>query len=92
MTKKHFIAMADEIRRHNEHADPEGYTTSLPFSRGQIDVLADFCRSQNSNFNRDRWLDYIAGNCGPNGGTIKTMRPPAPAAPASTPLETIGMT
>ena len=21
-----------------------------------------------SNFNRERWMDYVAGNCGPNGG------------------------
>jgi hypothetical protein len=32
------------------------------------DVLADFCRTQNPRFDRERWLDYIAGKCGPNGG------------------------
>ena len=30
---------------------------------------ADFCQRQNGNFKRDRWLSYIAGDCGPNGGT-----------------------
>ena len=33
-------------------------------------ALADFCQSQNSNFNRERWLGYIAGTNGPNGGTL----------------------
>jgi hypothetical protein len=35
------------------------------------DALADFCKAQNPNFNRDRWLDYIAGKCGKNGGKVK---------------------
>jgi hypothetical protein len=33
-----------------------------------INHLADFCQSQNPNFNRDRWLGYIAGTNGKNGG------------------------
>jgi hypothetical protein len=35
------------------------------------DELANFCQAQNPDFNRKLWLDYIAGNCGPNGGKIK---------------------
>jgi hypothetical protein len=35
------------------------------------DALADFCASQNSRFDRERWLGYIAGECGPNGGKVK---------------------
>ena len=35
------------------------------------DALADFCQAQNSNFKRDRWIDYINGECGPNGGKVK---------------------
>jgi hypothetical protein len=27
-------------------------------------VLADFYASQDPNFNRERWIDYIAGKCG----------------------------
>jgi hypothetical protein len=27
-------------------------------------VLADFCASQDPNFNRERWIDYIAGSAG----------------------------
>lgn len=58
MTKKHFIALADAIRRY-DHG----------FNANQLNTLADFCESQNPNFNRERWLDYIAGHCGPNGGS-----------------------
>ena len=65
MTKKHFIAFADEIRSHNLHNETD------PFTDSQIAVLASFCRSQNSRFDWDRWVDYIAGLCGPNGGKIK---------------------
>lgn len=70
MSKKDFIALADMIREHNVVAGNNvGYTA---FNADQLEALADFCRSQNNNFMRDRWLDYIAGKCGPNGGTIKT--------------------
>lgn len=61
MTKKHFIALADAIREHNKYA-------VNPFDEEQIKRLAQFCQSQNSNFNHDRWFAYIAGKCGPNGG------------------------
>jgi hypothetical protein len=36
-----------------------------------IDILADFCKAQNRNFDRARWLGYIAGENGPNGGKVK---------------------
>ena len=60
MTKKHFIKLADYL------ADTTNYCE--PFTQKQIEHLANFCHSQNPNFNRERWLDYIAGLCGPNGG------------------------
>ena len=61
MSKRDFIALADEIRDANR---TEGYK----FSPQQINVLAKFCYDQNCRFNRERWLAYIAGVCGPNGG------------------------
>ena len=61
MTKRHFIALADAIIAHNR-------TEPIPFTPTQLDTLAWFCASENPNFNRQRWLDYIAGKCGPNGG------------------------
>lgn len=41
------------------------------FSRDQLDTLMIFCRRQNSAFMPDRWLSYINGECGPNGGAVK---------------------
>lgn len=64
MSKKDFIALADAIRKHN-NGNP---FNSFEFTKDQIDTLADFCQSQNPNFNRDRWLGYIAGTNGPSGG------------------------
>ncbi len=63
MTKKDFIALADVIRNTNT------IFLSRPFTPTAISALADFFQSQNMNFNRSRWLSYIAGECGPNGGT-----------------------
>ena len=69
MSKKDFIALADMIREHNRLAANGGpYST---FTEDQLIALAEFCRDQNSNFKRERWVDYIAGKCGKNGGSIK---------------------
>ncbi len=64
MSKKHFIALADAIRDHNRYGP-------APFTQEQIGALASFCRDQNGNFLAQRWVDYIAGECGPSGGAIK---------------------
>ena len=65
MTKKDFIALANVIRGEVYLQDCE------PFTKKQIQALANFCYDQNPNFNAERWLAYIAGECGPNGGAIK---------------------
>lgn len=61
MTKKNFIELAEAIRTHNRYSD-------APFTKEQLDVLASFCKSQNSAFMKERWLGYIAGENGPSGG------------------------
>jgi hypothetical protein len=61
MTKKHFIALADDIKYQQEHG---GWC----FTPEQIEFIAHFCAAHNPNFNRERWLGYIAGTNGPNGG------------------------
>ncbi len=72
MTKKHFIALADSIEEHNRCAkDNTSYTA---FTTDQLSCLMDFCRHQNYNFNSERWLSYIAGTCGPNGGKVKVSK------------------
>jgi hypothetical protein len=60
VSKKHFIALAKYLR------DTEGYCEA--FTPAQLEHLANFCHAQNCNFKRERWLDYIAGKCGKNGG------------------------
>lgn len=72
MTKQHFIALADKIRAYNEGAFDAGtnIVSPLKFTHTQVLALADFCQSQNPRFNRERWLAYIAGECGPNGGKV----------------------
>ncbi len=69
MSKKDFIALADMIRAANRCAinchQPE------PFGPAAIAELATFCKSQNSSFMRDRWLGYISGENGKNGGAVK---------------------
>ena len=73
MSKKDFIALADTIREHNQRKlNAFGHNAGrMSFSPEEIETLADFCRSQNSNFMRGRWLAYIAGECGSNGGAVK---------------------
>ena len=60
MSKKPFIALANLIR-----ARPHC------FSELAVERPADFCQDQNPRFMRIRWLDYIRGECGSNGGKVK---------------------
>jgi hypothetical protein len=71
MSKKDFIALADAIREHNAVLERYGKGKFTPFSPDQINTLADFCRSQNARFMRERWLGYISGENGKNGGAIR---------------------
>lgn len=64
MTKKHFIALADVIK--------SAKCTDHKFEDCQLAILADFCQAQNERFNRSRWISYIKGECGKNGGKVKT--------------------
>ncbi len=68
MTKRHFVALADWIREHDRLAKFNGETV---FTADQVAALAHFCASENPRFKRERWLDYIAGECGPNGGSVR---------------------
>ena len=60
MTKKHFIRLAQYMRIAEARGEP--FTTS------QLDHLADFCGEMNPRFNRELWLNYVRGLCGPGGG------------------------
>ena len=66
MTKKHFIELADHIK-FTQH--------ELKWTDKQIHSLSDFCTLQNPRFKRDRWLGYIAGTNGKNGGKVRKEAP-----------------
>ena len=71
MSKKHFIALADAIREMEPiNLKQKDSRATAEHRQWELmrDGLADFCQSQNSNFKRDRWLGYIAGTNGKNGG------------------------
>ena len=69
MTKRHFIALADALRA----SQPEGYCEAQVIEQWEQDrdAIAQVCASANPRFNRQRWLDYIDGKCGPGGGAVK---------------------
>jgi len=73
MSKKDFIALADAIREY-QNLPSQGLPLINVFTDNQIKMLANFCESQNPRFNRYRWLAYIAGECGPNGGAIRIRK------------------
>lgn len=66
MSKKDFIAIADAIQKHNRRAE---FTPS--FDDEQLAALATVLGDINPRFDRWRWLNYIAGTHGPNGGAVK---------------------
>jgi hypothetical protein len=67
MTKKHFIDLADRIRKANERRTLAGLP--LCFEPAAIGELAEFFQSQNPHFNRAKWLDYIARTEWPKTGS-----------------------
>ena len=56
MTKRDVVALAEVLRIHNQTADAR-----TEFTRDHLRVLADFCAAHYPDFNRERWIDYIAG-------------------------------
>ena len=75
MSKKDFIALADVVRSRKASQTFYNENRETMWAQGRRDgiaemvaSLADFCAAQNPRFNRTRWLAYIAGTCGPNGG------------------------
>lgn len=79
MTKADFIALADTTRATRPEPSKTVNGTQI-FAGAQAakleqwnatrDALADMCAKSNPAFKRGRWLDYIAGKVGPNGGKV----------------------
>ena len=65
MTKQHFIALADWIR-----TERKTYFGHRDYTDHVIESISIFLATQNPCFNRARWLDYVNGKCGPNGGKL----------------------
>jgi hypothetical protein len=80
MSKRHFIALADTLRDLKPRpmeaiATDREQSASLARMAQWIETcaaMAAFCRAQNGNLNTQRWLEYIDGTCGPNGGKVAT--------------------
>jgi hypothetical protein len=75
MPKKDFIALADKVRG----LQPLNGQGTILAQRAEdwtrlVYALADFCAEQNPAFNRARWIGYIKGECGPNGGAVKPVK------------------
>lgn len=87
MSKKDFIALADALRAEHQamcmahtRNSAKANTFETGYANGCINgvsqsirAIADVCAAANPRFKRDRWLAYIAGECGPNGGTIRGL-------------------
>ena len=68
MSKKYFIALADALR-----AEKPADNWLNKKVQWDMDVRA-ICRvlaASNPRFNELRWMQYVNGQCGPNGGAIK---------------------
>lgn len=72
MNKKKLIALADAIKRHNAtKLNCFGKNAQrMLFNDEQLSTLADFLQASNPLFKRELWLNYVAGNCGSNGGKL----------------------
>lgn len=69
MSKKDFIALADALRAEK----PGKNWDANKMVQWELDVqaVAKVCKASNSAFKEERWLGYIKGDNGPNGGAIK---------------------
>lgn len=69
MSKQDFIALADAIKAEK----PAEHWDANKMVQWELDckAIAAVCKRANPAFKTDRWFDYIAGDCGPNGGRVK---------------------
>jgi hypothetical protein len=80
MSKKDFIAVADELRPFFEEPNNDDADPRAVWNPGTPDEMVDaLCRAfsrLNPQFKEDRWRAYLRGEVGPNGGRV---REPAPS-------------
>lgn len=72
MSKKHFIELADCLKDINRVMQNHPGEMISPGVAAEFVVtkMCAFCKAQNPRFNESRFRDYIAGECGPNGGKV----------------------
>jgi hypothetical protein len=74
MTKKHFIALGDATKTliNSTLKDNDGNEVARCFNEWQqkmiVDTFARALSGQNITFNKARWIGYVKGENGPNGG------------------------
>jgi hypothetical protein len=68
ITRRDCTRLADLIRQHNRIAPR--LKANERFTRLQLELLAEFCGSENPGFNKKAWLGYIAGKCGPQANDV----------------------
>ena len=73
MTKKDFIALADELRPVLDGviATHETGKKTVYIEDRIINALCRFLAAQNPQFKEDRWRAYLAGEVGQNGGEVR---------------------
>jgi hypothetical protein len=74
VTKKDYIAIAKDLISTKPQPlafhPSKDYASALRQWELMRDVLCVTCEQSNSRFNRKRWLGFIAGDNGPNGGSV----------------------
>jgi len=66
MTSKSMIRLADAIKAHNKLGPAETFRST------HLYALCNWMTKENPKFNVDRWIGYLRGKCGPQGGKRKS--------------------
>ena len=77
MTKKDFIIIAEALREASQQANIRAGQTGVDMNAGvgfATRFLADALSLHNERFKKERWLAYVAGTQGPNGGKVRQPR------------------
>ncbi len=70
MSKQDFIALADALKLSRPNPSAGLRNVLVEQWHADVNAIASVCIASNPNFKRDRWFDYINGECGPNGGKV----------------------
>jgi hypothetical protein len=62
MRKKELIAFGHWLRENR---------VAFGFSVSQIEWIADYLSTRNARFHRERWVGFVYGRNGPNGGRVR---------------------